>query len=220
MERQYLGELQEKPCYAVEVAAPGELPPDLEFSELRPLYGRLESDLFQAAGCALQVLGWDRTHQFCGRCGAPTAPGIQERFKQCPSCGLVNYPRISPAIIVAVTKGPRLLLARANRFQNNMYSVLAGYAEFGETLEDCVRREVREEVGLALKNIRYFGSQPWPFSNALMVAFTAEHAGGEIAIDGVEISDAGWFTADALPRIPEKLSIARRLIDWFVEHHQ
>jgi NAD+ diphosphatase len=124
---------------------------------------------------------------------------------------------MSPAIIVAVTRGPEILLARARRFHADFYSVLAGFLEYGETLEQCVKREVREEVGIDVGNIRYFATQPWPFPNTLMVGFTADYAGGVVTVDNVEITDARWFTADELPSIPPKGSIARRLIDWFVE---
>jgi NAD+ diphosphatase len=122
-------------------------------------------------------------------------------------------------VIVAVVSQRRLLLARAGRFGGRMFSVIAGYVEPGETLEDCVRREVHEEVGLQVGHIRYFGSQPWPFSGSLMVAFTARHTGGRIAVDNQEIVEAGWFTADELPEIPGKMSIARQLIDWYVQHY-
>jgi NAD+ diphosphatase len=133
---------------------------------------------------------------------------------------LTSYPRISPAIIVAVTRrfedGMRILLARNHRFPPGRYSVIAGFVEAGETLEECVRREVEEETGIQVDNIRYFGSQPWPFPNSLMIGFTAEHAGGEIVIGAGEIADAQWFAPDALPLLPPKISIARRLIDDFV----
>jgi NAD+ diphosphatase len=126
---------------------------------------------------------------------------------------------VSPAIIVAVVKDRQLLLAHSTRFTAKFYSVLAGFVEPGETLEDCVQREVFEEVGVRVRNIRYFGSQPWPFPDSLMVAFTAEYAGGEIRVDPVEIADAGWFSAGALPAIPPRISIARQLIDWFATAH-
>jgi NAD+ diphosphatase len=130
---------------------------------------------------------------------------------------LVNYPRLSPAIIVAVLKNKQVLLARNKRFKLPFYSVLAGFVEPGETIEECVQREIREEVGITVKNIRYFGSQPWPFPNSLMIAFVADYADGEITIDGSEIIDAAWFSKDDLPQIPPTISIARQLIDWFVD---
>ena len=144
-----------------------------------------------------------------------------DRALACPSCRNTIYPRISPAVIVAITSGGRLLLARSGRFPGQrMFSVIAGYVEPGETLEDCVRREIREEVGLEVRRIRYFGSQAWPFSGSLMVGFTAEHAGREITVDGREILEADWFAPDRLPEIPGKISIARELIDWFVEKNK
>ena len=140
-----------------------------------------------------------------------------ERAKRCPACGLVNYPRLSPAVIVAVIKGDQILLARNKRFRAPFYSVLAGFVEPGETLEQCVQREIHEEVGLSVKNIRYFGSQPWPFPNSLMIGFVADYAGGEIAVDNSELMEAGWFSAESLPVLPSPISIAWQLIDWFAK---
>jgi NAD+ diphosphatase len=126
------------------------------------------------------------------------------------------FPRISPAVIVLVEHEDMILLARANRFQGELYSVLAGFVEPGETLEEAVRREIKEEVGIDVKDIHYFGSQPWPFPDSLMIAFTASYAGGDIKVDGDEITTAGWFKAGNLPEIPGSISIARKLIDWYV----
>ena len=184
---------------------------------MRALFGLLDENLIWVAGRANQLVDWRRIHRYCGRCGHATEDKPDERARICPRCGLINYPRLSPAIIVAVVKGDRILLARNKRFRRPFYSVLAGFVEPGETLEECVAREVGEEVGISLANIRYFGSQPWPFPNSLMVGFVAEHAGGEIAVDNRELTDARWFSAGNLPPIPPRISIARRLIDWFVE---
>ena len=140
-----------------------------------------------------------------------------DRSKRCPACGLVSYPRISPAVIVAITRGDRLLLAANRRHAGAMYSVLAGFVEPGESLEECVHREIREEVGLEVTDVRYFGSQSWPFPNSLMVAFTAAHAAGEIAVDPEELVEARWFAPGELPPIPGCGTISRRLIDGFVE---
>jgi NAD+ diphosphatase len=143
----------------------------------------------------MQILAWDRTHQYCGQCGTPTENAGHERSKRCPNCGLVAYPRLSPAIIIAVVRrseeGNRLLLARNHRFPPGRYSVLAGYVEPGESLEECAYREVLEEVGIRIKNMHYFGSQPWPFPHSLMIGFTAEFDGGEIRLEESEIADAG-----------------------------
>jgi len=215
---QYLGTLNDLPCYSAELNPDVSAPEGTEFRGLRGLFGWLEEDLFWLAGRAVQVMRWDQTHQFCGRCGAPTEIKPDERARICPECQLVAYPRLSPAIIVAVVKGDEILLARAHRFPHGLYSVIAGFVEPGENLEECLRREVREEVGIEVKSIRYFGSQPWPFPNSLMVGFTAEYDRGEIHVDEAEISDAGWFKVGNLPRIPDKVSIARQLIDWFVDN--
>ena len=213
--RHYFGDWNGSACWAVSVAPDSPVPAGFAWKGLRELFGRVEEELIWVAGRAGQLVHWHRNHRFCGRCGAATEDHPQERAKRCPGCGLVNHPRVSPAIIVAVVKQRQLLLAHAARFPAKFYSVLAGFVEPGETLEECVQREVFEETGLKVKNIRYFGSQPWPFPDSLMVAFTAEHAAGDIRVDPAEITDAGWFPADRLPEIPPPISIARRLIDWF-----
>jgi NAD+ diphosphatase len=214
---QYLGTLGEHGCYSAELGTEVRPPEGMRFEQLRGLWGSLPEELFWIAGRAFQIMDWDRNHQYCGRCGSPTEDKREERAKICPRCGHIAYPRISPAVIVAITRGDEILLARAHRFPQAMYSVIAGFVEAGESLEQCVRREIAEEVGITVKSLRYFGSQSWPFPNSLMVGFTAEHARGEIRIDPSEIVDARWFTANELPRIPDKASIARRLIDWFVD---
>ena len=212
----YLGRLDERPCYAVEVAE-GTIPPEgMVFDGLRQVYGRLDEDLFWIAARAVQIIDWDRTHQYCGRCGVPLKVKTAERAKECPQCGLLQFPRLAPAIIVLVERGNELLLARSRHFMPGMYSVLAGFVEPGESLEEAVVREVKEEVGIEIKDIKYFGSQPWPFPHSLMVGFTATHASGEISLNDEEIENAGWFTIDNLPRIPGKISIARKLIDGFL----
>ena len=217
MRQSYLGQLDDRHCYAVEVAE-GTIPPaGMTFEGLREVYGRLDEDLFWIAARAVQVVDWDRTHQFCGRCGVPLKTSQTERAKECPQCGLLHFPRLAPAIIVLVERGNELLLARSRHFMPGMYSVLAGFVEPGESLEEAVVREVREEAGISVKDIKYFGSQPWPFPHSLMIGFIAAYAGGKISMDDSEIEDAGWFTADRLPRIPGKISIARKLIDWFID---
>ena len=212
----YLGQLDHRLCYAAEVAE-GTIPPvGMAFEGLRQVYGRLDEDLFWIAARAVQIIDWDRTHQFCGRCGVPLRTQTDERAKACPQCGLLHFPRLAPAIIVLVERGNQLLLARSRHFMPGMYSVLAGFVEPGESLEEAVVREVKEEVGIEIKDIKYFGSQPWPFPHSLMIGFTAAYAGGEISLDDKEIEDAGWFTVEKLPRIPGKISIARKLIDGFL----
>jgi NAD+ diphosphatase len=215
----YLGTLDGSPCFAAEVAEGTAPPTGMAFEGLRQVYGRLDEDLFWVAARAVQIVEWDKTHQFCGRCGIRMTTRPTERARECPQCGLLHFPRLAPAIIVLIERDHHLLLARSRRFAANMYSVLAGFVEPGESLEEAVVREIQEEVGLRVKDIRYFGSQPWPFPHSLMVGFTATYAGGEISIDESEIEDAGWFTVENLPPLPGKISIARKLIDWFIAKH-
>jgi NAD+ diphosphatase len=210
---QYLGMLATEHCYSAEVEAKSEPPAGWVWQNLRVLFGVLDDSLFALAGRALQLIDWDRTHQFCGACGAATQAKIEERSRQCPDCGLVVYPRIAPAVMCLARRGSQLLLGRSPRFPEGMYSALAGFVEPGETLEQCVEREVREEVGIRVRNLRYFGSQPWPFPHSLMIAFHAELDSGEICVDRVEIEDAQWFDIERLPKLPAKISVARRLID-------
>ncbi|WP_366924334.1 NAD(+) diphosphatase [Metallumcola ferriviriculae] len=218
--QQCLGRLNGRSYYVGELAPDAAAPEGVFFCGLRRLLGQVPDDLFSLAGKAYHLLHWDRTHQYCGGCGARTENKIDEVAKICPTCGLINYPRISPAIIVAIIKDNHLLLAQGRQFRGKFYSVLAGFVEPGETFEECVQREVREEVNIKVKNIKYFGSQPWPFPDSLMVGFTAEYHSGDINIDKREIVDAGWFTAEQLPLIPGSGSIARRLIDWFVKEYR
>ena len=211
----FLGMADGSPCRAVELPPDHPAPGGWSFEGIRSLFGLIGDSFFSAAARALQLLEWDRTHRYCGSCATPTRVKPGERARECPSCGQLSYPRISPAVIMAVVREDRLLLARARRFPPGFYSVLAGFVEPGETLEQCVQREVREETGVEVKNIRYFASQPWPFPHSLMIAFTAEHAAGEIRVDDAELLDAGWYAADAFPAIPDPITVARRLIDWF-----
>ncbi|MBV9388778.1 MAG: NAD(+) diphosphatase [Chroococcidiopsidaceae cyanobacterium CP_BM_ER_R8_30] len=214
--KQYLGTLAGQDCYSVELGQDSVLPHGMSFENLRKLYEYLEADLFSLAGRAFQIVEWDRTHQFCGHCGTQTVQVSGKRAKKCPKCGLVNYPRLSPAVIVLVERGSEILLARAHHFPKNLYSTLAGFVEPGESLEDAIVREIYEEVRIEIKDIKYFGSQPWPYPNSLMLGFTATYANGKIQIDPDEIADAAWFTKENLPLIPPKPSIARSLIDWFL----
>jgi NAD+ diphosphatase len=204
------------PCRVADVPLQTQAPRGASFEGVRTLFGTISDGFFAAAARALEIADWDRSHRFCGACGSPTRLKLGERAFECTACGQLAYPRISPAAIAAVVRGDRILLARAGRFPPGMFSVLAGFVEPGETLEECVVREVREETGVEVKNLRYFASQPWPFPHSLMVAFTSEYASGEIRIDPREIADARWFTAETLPRLPDPVSVARRLIDWFV----
>ena len=211
--KQYLGELEDRPSYCMEVDDTFTPPEGMLFKDLRSLLGEIEEDLFLLAGRAFQIVNWNRMHKFCGKCGTPTEAQQDELAKKCPGCGSVFYPRISPAVIVAIVRGDEILLAHNKNFRKNWYSVIAGFMEPGETFEDCIIREVMEEVGIRVKNIQYFDSQPWPFPDSLMVGFTAEHESGEISVDGKEIEDAAWYGRDNLPQKPTGTSIAGRLIE-------
>ena len=213
----FLGYLDGVACYTADIDKEASLPENHQAISLRRLFGQVDEGLVRVAGRAIQILDWDRNNQFCGRCATPTELAT-DRAKVCPSCNLRSYPRISPAVIMLIRKENRLLLARSNRHPEGFYSVLAGFAEPGETLEECVAREIQEEVGVAVKNIRYFGSQPWPFPDSLMIGFTCDYAGGKITLHDDEIAEAGWYLPDEMPaKIPAgNISIAGQLIDSFV----
>jgi NAD+ diphosphatase len=214
---QYLGTLEGQPCFSAELPADSRTPEGMTFTDLRSAYTMMDEDLWILAGRAIQIVAWDQTHQYCGRCGKQTENLDGERAKRCPACGFMSFPRLSPATITAVFKDNKILLARNSAFVRRWYSICAGFVEPGETLEECVHREIKEEVGIETKNIKYFGSQSWPFPNSLMLGFTAEWAGGDIKPDGKEITEADWFSADNMPDIPSKISISREIIDWFLE---
>ena len=213
-----LGELDGVACFA-RLVEPDGAPDGTEAVPLRQLFGALPDEQFGIAARALGLAVWDRDHRYCSRCGRATTRSATERVRTCPDCHHAAYPRLSPAIIVLVERDGRCLLARNARTRTPFASTLAGFVEVGETLEECVAREVHEEAGITLTDIRYFGSQPWPFTSSLMIGFTARWAGGELVEDPSEIFDAAWYAPDALPVVPPKLSIARALIDDFVARH-
>jgi len=184
---------------------------------LRSLHAEFPAELFQLVGLARQKLEWLRTHRFCSRCGHPTEAHDRHQAMACPDCGQLHFPRIAPAVIVLVTRGEEMLLGRSPHFPDGMFSTLAGFVEPGESLEETLHREIREEVGVEVDDLRYQGSQPWPFPHSLMVGFRARWAGGEVRVDGTEVVEAGWFARDRLPpRLPFPLSIARQMIDGFL----
>ncbi|HET7046340.1 MAG TPA: NAD(+) diphosphatase [Gaiellaceae bacterium] len=209
----HVGELDGEAAFAATFTEPPEGVPAVG---LRSLLAVAREPLASAASRAAQTVEWDRGHAFCGRCGAGTEPSATELARVCPRCGAGYWPRIAPAVIMLVERGDRILLATRAGASSAFYSCLAGFVEPGETLEQAVAREVEEEVGLAVEDVRYVGSQPWPFPSQLMVGFTAVSAGGEIRLDRGELGDAGWYAADALPPVPPPFTIARTLIDAFV----
>ncbi|BBB90998.1 MAG TPA: NAD(+) diphosphatase [Methylomusa anaerophila] len=211
---QYIGSLAGHKCYAVNLRSRN-IPPGFSFKRIRQLYGQQADLYFWFTARAFHIINWLKNNRFCGCCGSKMHGSSQGLAVRCPHCSHIVYPRISPAIIVAVLKDDKILLARSTKYAS-MYSVIAGFVEPGETLEECVKRELKEEVGIEVTNIRYFGNQPWPFPDSLMIAFTAQYARGKITVDNDEIVDAGWFSAHDLPDIPSPGVIARQLIDWFV----
>jgi NAD+ diphosphatase len=196
-------------------------PNGYSFVRLRSLFGNAPDELFWAAGHGYQIMEWDRTTRFCGSCGAQTEHRAEELVAVCTACGYEQYPRVSPAMICAVVRDGQILLAQNARYRGGRYSVLAGFVESGESLEECVAREVMEETGISVRDVEYFGSQPWPFPHNLMVGFTAKWDSGEVKADERELVDAGWYAPDALPELlPPPPTIARALIDWFVRTHR
>ncbi len=218
----FIGNIGPKACYAgIQDPGPDSIDPS-NYTYLLPLFGHVEDSHF-AAGCyAYHFLKWNSNSRYCGSCGSKTEFMDEERGKKCKSCGRIIYPVISPCIIVAVIKdGKSILLGKINRPGVDLYSVLAGFVEMGETLEECVHREVFEEAGIQIENLKYFGSQPWAFSQSLMVAFTADYKSGILNIDKKELPHADWFTSDNLPqKMPLKGTIAGNLIDWFIKTYQ
>lgn len=214
LHQQYLGIYQGMHCAFAEIDHQVLIPPGFSFHSLKQAYNLINnSDLFLIASRAKQLLWWDKSSHFCGFCGTKTVRSEIERAKICPQCHHHFFPQVAPVIMVRITQGDKILLARSHHFTPGVYSVLAGFIEPGETAEEAVIREVREEVGLEIKNIVYFGSQPWPFPSNLMLGFTAEYASGSIKMDLKEIEDAQWFSFYELPTLPQKISLARQLID-------
>jgi NAD+ diphosphatase len=220
--RHFLGHLDGHAYWGVDVPRHDD-PSEGAALDLFSFFGRASEDEWLVAGRAVQIVDWARTHRFCGRCGTATEIARNERAMKCPSCGLMAFPRLAPAMITLVTRGPagsdqEALLARGVQFRAPMFSCLAGFVEPGETLEGAVVREVREEVGVEVGNVRYLGSQPWPFPHSLMLGFRADWVSGEIVCDPNEILEANWYRKDDLPPIPPGISIARKLIDhWLNE---
>lgn len=220
-----LGRLAGRPCYAVALEEGAATVDGLTAVSLRELFARLEdSGLVAMASRASQTLDWWFGHAYCGRCGTATEPHETEMARACPSCGAQHFPRINPAVITLVHRGEpgeeEVLLASDRRFRRGFYALVAGFVEPGETLEQAVAREVREEVAVEVEDIRYFGSQAWPFPSQLMVGFFARYRSGDISVQESEIVDARWFPVDRMPAPddrPATFSIAGRLIASFLD---
>ena len=216
----YIGKYDGRDCYCKRLNELSVLPENLGLVELKEITnGSGDSGLFLLAGTANHILHWSSMNQYCGSCGHKTVDKKEERAKICPNCGNVIYPRISPATITAIFRGDQILLAHNSNFKKDLYSLIAGFVEPGENLEQCVEREIGEEVGIKVKNIQYFSSQPWSFPDSLMMAFTAEYESGEIRVDNSEITDAAWYKAGSLPEIPSTDSIAGKIIRWYQDRY-
>lgn len=213
----FVGRLDGRTIHAVGLPDGARCPPLLEPVGLRALHGLVSAEELGCASRAAQLVAFDAAHRFCGRCGSRTTQSPMEHSRICPCCRETVYPRISPAVIVLVTRGYECLLARSPRFPPGMYSAVAGFVEPGETLEHAVHRELAEECGVRVKDLKYAGSQPWPFPHSLMLGFFGTDAGGTLRVDGVEVESAGWYHRDSLPDLPPPGSIARRLIEMFVK---
>lgn len=187
-----------------------------EMCGLRPSFYRLPNEFYLKAGKCHELLYWDNNTRFCGVCGAPMKMHT-DISKRCTNCGKEVWPQLATAIIVLVHRGEEVLLVHARNFKTEFYGLVAGFVETGETLEEAVHREVAEETGIQIKNLRYFGSQPWPYPCGLMVGFNADYNGGDIHLQQSELSKGAWFTKENLPTIPEKLSIARMILDDWLE---
>jgi NAD+ diphosphatase len=207
--RHYLGQLDGIDCWAFTLTEP---PAGFKRTPLRAAMMNFGEPLMGVAGRAAQILEWDRAHRYCGVCGTPTALQANERSRKCPACGHTAYPRLSPAMMVLVWRDGEVLLARSPHYVPGVYSALAGFVEAGESIEQCIHREVAEEVGVRVDDLRYYGSQSWPFPHSLMIAYSARWTDGAIVKQEGEIEDAQWYPLDALPKIPPRFSISGHLI--------
>lgn len=219
IERQiYLGTYGKTPCFAVQIGQqPPALPEYMAFQHIRQAHELIsDEDLFLLVSKAKQLLHWDSSTQYCGYCGHKTKYSDKERAKVCSNCNSLIFPQIAPVMLALIWRDDEILLARSPHFMPGIYSILAGFVEPGEMLEHTVVREVQEEVGLTIKNLHYFSSQPWPFQSNLMLGFVAEYESGEIQIDTTEIEDAQWFSIKKLPQLPKPISLSRQMIDKYL----
>ena len=209
----YLGTYLEQPCWAAGLAPEAAFPPGLQAESLLPAKTRLRDDVLSLGGLAHQALHWETTSRHCPRCGAATTRLAGEWGKHCPRCRFDHYPHLHPAIIVLVRDGERVLLTRKSFWPPRRYGLVAGFVDIGESFEGAVHREVGEEVGVRVRDLRYVGSQYWPFPSQIMVGFTAQYAEGDLQVNRSELEDARWFSIHALPDLPPRLSIARFILD-------
>jgi NAD+ diphosphatase len=207
----YIGAIDGIACMACEVSAEQPIPQGWRAIGLRALFGQVDDSIYSAAGYASQILHWQRNSRFCPACGAPNGPLGISWERRCTRCSHIGYPPVIPAVLALVHNGEHILLAHQPGW-GKRYSILAGFVEPGETLEDCVRREVAEEVGIEVTDVTYMASQSWPFPTQLMVGFQARYVKGELQPDQLELDDAAWFHVDALPELPPPLSLSHRLI--------
>lgn len=211
----YIGKIGQRKCYAFQLDS-ALTSTDCVSLNFREALKVLDLTFLAATDRARQMLYWEQENKFCGYCGSKTIISTSETAKVCTECKAHYFPRITPAVITLVTRGDKILLAHNKKFREGLYSLVAGFVEAGESLEEAVEREIHEEVNICVKNIKYFSSQSWPFPNSLMIGFTAEYCSGEIEPDGFEIIDANWFSRDNLPSLPSPASISRKLIDSFI----
>lgn len=217
LSQHYIGTWRDRTCMAHEVPEQTEAPKGYEWIGLRHFIRAPDDALFALAGRGAQLIEWHRTHQYCGQCGQTLSNHVQDRARECIPCAKLFYPRLSPCIIVLVTRGPELLLARGARHPEGLYSTLAGFIEPGESAEHALHREVREEVGIEVTNLRYCGSQPWPFPHQLMLGFHADYLSGEISLHDEEITEAHWWHYRQLPQHPPASTISGRLIQQYLD---
>ncbi|WP_291580221.1 NAD(+) diphosphatase [Clostridium sp. UBA6640] len=216
----YIGTVDGNDYYVANISTKDEIQGYLS-KDIGEIYGEVAENIFLLVIRGLELINWLNENKYCSCCGKKVQIEPKKTYMECLNCGYIIYPRITPAIIVAVLKDDKILLARSPYFTPNMYSLISGHVEPGEFVETTVKREVKEEVGIDIKNIKYFGSHPWPFPYKLMIGFIAEYSSGEIKIDNDEIEAADWFSLDDLPNIPEyKLSFARTIIDYVLEHRK
>ncbi|WP_428897464.1 NAD+ diphosphatase [Parelusimicrobium proximum] len=210
------GVLKGYECRASALAKKPSLPAGFEFTDLRGSYNKIPENMFKAAGKSAQIIYWDANSRFCSFCGNKNNP-LAHNAKVCPSCGKETYTQITPAVMVLIRRGREILMVRGVNFRRKFYGLVAGFVEAGETLEECCKREVMEETGIKIKNIRYFMSQPWPFPSNMMIGFFADYAGGKLKIDRTELSDAGFYTLDNMPPLPGRLSLARKMVNAWIK---